>query len=243
MSFCYQQQLVLGFPEQDDRNFATFYGGPNQSLVAHLENFWSDEYPQDNLYIWGHTGSGRTHLLHALTNLTIDTNRSGYYLAADELPTSDASWGEAQAIEKVDGLEGMDLICIDNINVIAGDPRWEEALFHLYNRMLTNGGRLVFSGPCAPRLLDIQLQDLKSRLCHSVVYQVDKLTDAEKCKAFQQHALQRGIRLSDEVANYIMSRSQRQFSNLMSLLDELDKRSLVEKRRMTIPFVKEVMNW
>ena len=243
MTLNYQQQLVLGFPEQDDQTFATYYGGPNQAVVDRLQGLWQQDHSQDNLYLWGSKGSGRTHLLQALVQDALTQERSAYYLDVFELSVSSELDSEHSLISAIEGLAGMDLICFDNIEAIAGDLAWEEAIFHLYNRMLASGGYMVFSGGTAPRYLEISLQDLKSRLSHSLIFQIASLNDEEKCMAFKHRAAERGIRFSTEVANYIMSRSQRQFASLIELLDRLDRRSLVEKRRITIPFVKEVMGW
>ncbi len=243
MSTYYQQQLVLGFPEHDDRDFTTYYAGPNQALLDHLKAFWSSERPNSNLYIWGAPETGRTHLLHALCQESIEYERSAFYLPLKEYLAINEAFDEQVLIQRLEGLEGMDLILLDDIDVLTGQHYWQEALFHLYNRMQETGGRMVFSASVAPRYLSIDLQDLKSRFSHSLIYQIESLTDEQKCAAFLSRARARGISLSVDVANYIMSRCQRSFAHLIEVLDRLDRRSLEAKRRMTIPFVKEVMGW
>jgi len=132
-------------------------------------------------------------------------------------------------------------LCIDEIAAISGITAWEEALFHLYNRVRASNTCLVVTGRVPPPQLPLKLADLRSRLSWGMVYHINELADADKLAVLQIHANLRGIELTDEVAKFILQRSNRSMVNLFSLLESLDKASLTQKRRVTIPFVKDVL--
>ncbi|MCY1172809.1 DnaA regulatory inactivator Hda [compost metagenome] len=134
-------------------------------------------------------------------------------------------------------------MCIDEIDLIAGHPTWEEALFHLFNRLRDSGRKILLSASVAPRELPVKLPDLKSRLTLSLIFQLHALTDEEKLRALQLRASRRGLHLTDEVGRFILTRGARSMTFLFDLLDELDKASLQAQRKLTIPFLKETLGW
>jgi DnaA family protein len=145
------------------------------------------------------------------------------------------------APELLEGLEQQALIAIDDVQAIAGMPQWEEALFHLYNRVRDYGHRLVVSATVAPAGLTLTLPDLISRLGWGPVFQLATLSDADKRAALQMRARRRGLELGNEVAEYLLRRCPRDMDSLFSLLNQLDRASLVAQRRLTIPFVRELL--
>ena len=145
------------------------------------------------------------------------------------------------APELLEGLEQQALIAIDDVQAIAGMPQWEEALFHLYNRVRDCGHRLVVSATVAPAGLTLTLPDLTSRLGWGPVFQLAALSDTDKRAALQMRARRRGLELGNEVPEYLLRRCPRDMDSLFSLLNQLDRASLVAQRRLTIPFVRELL--
>ncbi len=143
----------------------------------------------------------------------------------------------------LDGMEEVDLLCLDDLEVLAGQADWEEALFHIYNRIQQRQGRLLMAAAAAPRALGFQLPDLVSRLGWGLVFHLQTLDDEEKQQMLQMRAARRGLQLSDEVARYILSRGARGMGELFAALEQLDQASLQAQHRLTIPFVKRVMGW
>jgi DnaA family protein len=186
------------------------------------------------IYLFGSTGSGRSHLLQA---------------ACHALPAGDALYLPMEQLlampaeEVLAGVESLALVCLDNIEMVAGNAAWEEALFHLINRTRTSGCRLLFSANNAPRQLGVQLADLQSRLSWGVVFQLPELSDEDKLQILQFRALRRGMQLSDDSARYILARSARSLGELMELLEQLDKASMVAQRPLSIPFIKSTLDW
>jgi DnaA family protein len=140
-----------------------------------------------------------------------------------------------------DGMETMNPVCIDDVQLLAGKKEWEEALFHLFNRVRDQGGRMIVSATAPPNQLRIQLPDLVTRLGWGTVYQVKPLNDEGKKVALQQRAKNRGLQFPDEVVEYVLRRSLRDMNSLFELLDKLDVASLIEQRKLTIPFVKQYL--
>jgi len=133
------------------------------------------------------------------------------------------------------------LVCLDNVDQVAGDKDWELALFNFFNRIRESGGRLILSAGQNAHNLDIKLADLRSRLSWGITYQLRGLNDVEKINALKIRAHLRGFMMDDKVAQFLMKHSSRDMSELMALLDKLDYASLVEQKKLSIPFVKNYL--
>lgn len=231
------RQLPLNIRLRDEATFDNFWVGDSlarASAVAALRAMAAGTSPDTFLYLWGPSGSGASHLLQAACQEVT----ASQYLPLAELVN-------ATPADLLEGLDQVPLLCLDNIEAVAGRGDWDEALFHLYNRVREGGGRLVVTGPCAPRDLPDQcpglLPDLQSRLAWGAVYRLEVLDDREKSLALQWRARRRGFELGEEVAQYLLSRSSREPRDLFDCLDRLDCLSLAEKRRLTIPFVRAAL--
>ena len=137
----------------------------------------------------------------------------------------------------------MALVCLDNLDAVAGNKDWEQALFHLCNRARESECRLLFSAAVAPRELNVQLADLQSRLSWGVVMQLPEPGDEDKLEILCFRAHRRGLVLSPEVAAYILARASRSLTDLMQILESLDRESLVQQRQLSIPFVRQCLGW
>lgn len=222
------QQLTLRVGLRDGITFDNFLVGANGALLQQLR-----EGSEPFLYLWGGAGSGRSHLLQALCHLADERGESAAYLAMTEYQGLD--------VAVLDGLEQYAVVAIDDIDVVAGEGRWEEALFHLYNRVRDGGGRLVVAAAAPATAAGFRLPDLISRLGWGPVYQLQPLDDDGKAAALQLRARRRGMELADDVAAYLLKHAARDLPALFALLDELDRASLSAKRRLTIPFVRELL--
>jgi uncharacterized protein HI_1225.1 len=141
-----------------------------------------------------------------------------------------------------ENLEQQELVCLDDLQTIIGNSEWEIALFDLFNRIKTNGKTLlVVSADQSPTSLPVKLPDLASRLKWGESYQLIPLSDEQKFAVLKQNAHQRGIILSDDTANFIFTRLDRDMTTLKKALVQLDKASLQAKRNLTIPFVKSIL--
>lgn len=230
-------QLPLGVRLRDDATFANYYPGANAAALGYVERLCGAEagWTESLIYLWGGAGVGRSHLLQAACLRLQERGLQAVYLPLAEL----AGHGP----ELFDCLEQCDLVCLDDLQAIAGRADWEEELFHLFNRLRDAGRRLLLAADAAPRELPVCLADLQSRLSLALVFQLQELAEEDKLRALQLRASRRGLQLSDEVGRFILTRGARSMSALFELLEQLDQASLQAQRKLTIPFLKEVLGW
>lgn len=223
-------QLALPLQLADHAVFASFLPKGNEELIAALFAV-ANSSSGSGCWIWGAGASGKTHLLQAVCERAGD--RSVY------VPLAMLA-GAGPAL--IDGLDSRELVCIDDLHEVVGDPAWERALFTLYNDLLASGGQMIVAARMAPRECPIDLPDLASRMSQLTTYNVQALADADRSAALQLRARHRGLELPDETARYLISRSRRDMASLYGLLDTLDREALRAKRRLTVPFVRDVLN-
>lgn len=228
----FSPQLTLGLSLKDEATFDNFYPGKNSEIVSALKKTASGS-GERIIYLCGSRGQGLSHLLQAACHYATPYQIRSVYLPLANLLSLTP--------EVLAGFESLELVCLDDLHMAAGKPEWEEALFHLYNRVYDNGGRIIMAANDLPKSLAFGLPDLVSRLSWGIVYQLHPLADNEKLSVLTMRANRRGISLSEEVGKYILTHCPRHMGTLFAALDALDKASLAAQRRLTIPFVKEVL--
>ncbi|HLD16274.1 MAG TPA: DnaA regulatory inactivator Hda [Coxiellaceae bacterium] len=225
-------QLTLSLLPSEQFSFSNFISGDNETLITAMKNVLGGG-KENFIYMCGPEGSGRSHLLQAACQwMNTQKGRSVY------LPFEAQSHLSPALLEN---LEHLDLVCIDDIDEVLGNSKWETALFDFYNRLRDQQTRLIVSASSLPSHLKGVLPDLVSRLAWGLCFQVKPLQDADKIVALKTRAKKRGMELTDEVAHYLLRHYSRQPKDLFALLSQLDHASLREQRRLTIPFVKSVM--
>ena len=224
-------QLPLGFEAGEVFTFESFVAGGN--LVAQgLAQQTSVASGENQLYFWGEPGLGKSHLLQASCNLAAKNQQTVCYLTKAEIIN--------QSADMFDGLEQVELLCLDDIETWLVDDVWERALFNLINRVRENNHRLMMASARPPDETFVQLPDLRSRLAWGPVFQLQQLSDKEKFQALRYRAKQSGLELSENVADYLMQRYPRDMFGLFERLAVLDKAAMATQRRLTIPLVKSV---
>ena len=222
-----REQLLL-FRPRSDASFANFFVSAVNAPPLHALRAWLAR-GGGAFYLYGPAASGRSHLLQAVCRERI----TFLYLPLLELRDQDPR-------QVLDGLEHFDGICLDDVHAVTTDPAWCEQLFHLFNRCMLSGAGLLVSADCASAQLPCVLPDLQSRLRTGGDFRLHALGDDDLAQALQLRARERGIELGDDVAAYILARRSRAFPALLDLLDRLDRASLTEQKRITIPFVRRV---
>jgi DnaA family protein len=222
-------QLALPLRLADHAVFASYLAAGNETLLATLRDLAAGGNGA-GCWLWGSAATGKTHLLQAVCEE-----------AGDDSTYIPLSMFCGTSPEILEGLANRALICIDDIHLVAGQAEWEHALFVLYNQVLATEGRLIVAANAAPRSAGFELADLESRLSQLPIFQVQPLGDDETRQALQLRAAQRGLDLPDDTAQFLLSRSRRDMASLYAVLDKLDDEALRAQRRLTIPFVKEVL--
>lgn len=232
------EQLSLRINLNDDATFENFFlqqrDSRHQVVTVLQDQFCSNG--ESFIYLWGTSGSGVSHLLQASCHQASAQGLTAQYLPLGEL----LDYPPQQLLED---LEQLSLVCLDDLQIIAGNQQWETALFDLYNRIREVGGHLLLGANCSARELPLQLPDLQSRFGWGPVFQLPTSNDEEKIVILQFRASRRGMELGDDVAQYLINRAARGLGELMSCLETLDEASLEAKRKLSIPFVKQVFGW
>lgn len=230
------EQLALNVTLKEGLRFESFFtqeASANSELLAILNSFIDSTDAQQNI-LWGESLSGKTHLLQACCAKQAENNHSVSYIPLKVLSLHGA--------EVLKGLANSSLVVVDDVDSVIGDKTWETALFNLINQTRDKQQRLLLGSTKNPRQLDCVLPDLASRLIWGGSYQLQTLSDEDKSKALKARAEQRGFELSDRVLDYLFRHYPRDIGSLMDVLDKLDQESLRLKTKITVPFVKQVLN-
>jgi len=222
-------QLALPLKLQDHAVFESFLPVGNETLVAFLEDTVATGNGPGG-WIRGAPATGKTHLLQAVCDRAGDR--------AQFLPLGEFIDVSAAVLE---GLANRRFVCLDDVDTVAGKADWELGLFRLYNAMAEAGGVLLCSAAAAPRDCDFSLPDLVSRFSRLPLFNLHPLDESARIEALQLRARHRGLELPAESAGYLLNHSARDMASLYALLDKLDAEAMVAQRRLTIPFVKEVL--
>jgi DnaA family protein len=226
----FSPQIPLPLMPRRESRFEGFVAGPNHAVVEALKHVLDE--PGSHIFLFGGEGSGKTHLLNALCYETRERQARAFYLALKRLPKD--------AIASLQGLEKLDLVCVDDLHVIAGDEAWEEALFHCFNRIRESGGRLVISSRIRLSALNLGLPDLASRLAWGLRLPLVPLEDHDKLTAINLHSSSLGLNLPEDVQQYLLKHHDRSMVALIQTVENLHQAALTHKRRITIPLAREV---
>jgi DnaA family protein len=216
------KQIPLAILPDPAPSFDTFLGSANAAPVQHLRSLETLNAP---VYLWGPSGSGKTHLLRALADQRQrDGERVGWLDAGEPAP-----W-------PLD--EGWSLVVLDDCQDF--DAGQQQAAFAVFVDAVTRGVQVVAAGRLPPVDLPVR-EDLRTRLGWGHVFALQPLAESEARAALRREADRRGIFLSDEVMDYLLTRFERDLKHLMRLLDRLDRFALAQQRSITVPLLKSML--
>jgi DnaA-homolog protein len=226
------RQIPLGLRLPDRAVFETFLPARNAEALAHAQRVAAGG-PAGLTWLCGPHGAGKTHLLQAACALASSHARAGY------VPLAEVA---ALGVGVLEGLPQLECLCLDDIDAVIGRDDWERGIFALLRELQDAGGSLIAAAQAPPALLAFALPDLGSRCAAGAVLQLRLLDEAEQGQALQLRARVRGFELPDETLQWLLRRFPRDMASLYGLLDTLDEAALVAQRRLTIPFIREVLN-
>lgn len=232
-------QLSLPIGLKDTESFSSFIPGKNAQVCSYLKALCSQFETNKPInwltYVFSDPGMGKSHLLYATCQQAELVGESCIYL----------SFKERQHLspDVLIGLEHYRLICLDDIEKLQGENAWQIAVFDLINRVKElNNSCIVITGNQPPKELSLELPDLISRLSWGTNFQLYSLNDAQRQQALILKAQHRGLNMSKDVAKYLVNHWQRDMPALIASLDILDEQSLQQQRKLTIPFVKTILD-
>jgi DnaA family protein len=225
MSLRRQQQLLLDIgPEAAAPTLDNFIVGDNHELMARLRAL-GDSGIFDQIYLWGETGCGRSHLLAAAREAASAAGRNVCYLRGSDLG------------EELNVPPGS-LIIIDELDQLSEAA--QITLFRTFNAARLVGLALLLAGNQPPLQLALR-EDLRTRIGAALIYQVHPLSDREKAAALRNHATARGMRVDDALIDYLLHHGRRDLPSLLQMLSAADQASLELKRPLTLPLLREVL--
>jgi DnaA family protein len=202
------KQLLLDILPTAMPTLDNYVAGRNAEALHSLQLAASGNTDARFIYLWGASGSGKTHLLQACAELARQHD--------------------------------LALVTADDVHLLS--QQQQIALFNTYNQLRDASGVLIASGIAAPNQMGLR-DDLATRLAWGLVYQLHPLSDEEKAQALKTHAVERGIRLPDEVVDYCLRHLRRDLPTLMATLDALDEWSLTEKKPVTVPMLRKLLQF
>ncbi|CAN5891803.1 DnaA regulatory inactivator Hda [soil metagenome] len=217
------RQLPLAIGTEPQRSFASFVVGANAPALDHLRALAQQAAP---VYLWSVSGGGKTHLLRALAH---EVQRQG----------GRVSWFDATQATPWEFSEAAALIVLDDCDEF--DAAQQQAAFALFVEATTHGIPIAAAGRVPP--VDLPLRDdLRTRLGWGYIFAIEPLGEADARASLRREADRRGIFLTDEVMDYLLTRFSRNLKFLMTQLDRLDEFSLATKRGITVPLLKQMLS-
>jgi len=234
-------QLTLPVQLPADETFNSFYTHNNEAVLDYLRSLSSEKGDMNHpiTLLYGAASTGKSHLLYAACHQAEQEGRTSAYLNLADFQYLSA--------EIFDGLENLNVVCLDNIHSIATDEHWEEALFDFINKVVekSNAGlrvNLIMTSVKPASDLPFHLPDLTSRLRWGLVYAIEQPSDDDKKAILTLRASQLGLSISSATLDYLLSHGKRDLPYLMSVLAELDDLSLQSKKKVTLAMLKQVLN-
>ncbi len=227
------EQIPIKFEFWANQTFSDFFPASNGETLKHLQNTSRGE-GEPFVFLWGDPGQGKTHLLLACCQEAFNLGVESFYFDITN-PTV------LKNPELLAGLENFDLVCLDNIQALAGKQDWEIALFNFFNQHRDKHNRLILTARSAPNTLGFLLPDLKTRINWGLSLKINPLTDDEKLALISHKAHQMGTEIAPQAARFLLTRYDRSLESIWTALDKLDMASLAAKRKLTLPFLKQVL--
>ena len=221
------RQAVLPVALADHADFDNFLPAGNSHVVEFLRTMLRENISRRVAFIWGENGLGKTHLLYSACKII----GNSHYLSLKD---------RSLQPEILDELHYFAVNCIDDLDQVAGQVAWEKKIMTLFENSLATGNSLIFTANAPPQSLGFQLPDLKSRLYAREIFKLKPVSDIDKIRILTERASRRGIHIDDSVAQFALSRYARDMHSLLGLLDKIDRMSLQQQRRVTIPFLKQL---
>ena len=220
------KQIALDIGLATGPTLASFCAGPNEAALRHLQ-LWAGSPTRSPVptYLWGSSGSGKTHLLKAVREALREQGAS-------------AGWLDASVAEPPEFNDAWGMVLLDDVHLYTAVQ--QHAAFNWFVNAQTHQRGVLAAGDLPPAGLKLR-EDLRTRLGWGHVFQLQALTEPERRAVLRQAADARGVFLGDDVMDFMLTRFSRDLGSLMQLLEQLDGYALQTKRAITIPLIKSML--
>lgn len=228
-------QLILNLRLSAETTLDTYQPAWDQAeLVEAVRSLARNEGDIPQLYLWGRTGTGKTHLAQGACH---EAGACGYAVAY--LPLTQL---KVAGPEVLDGLSSVRVLVLDDLDQVWEQPEWQHALFHLINQARESDTRLLFTAAVRPEADQVSLADLRSRLLWGPVFYLRPLDERRLQGMLKRAARSRGFTLGESEISYLLRRAARDPVSLIALLDRLDTASLKARSRVTVPLIRAILD-
>ncbi len=220
------KQIALDIGLARGPTLAGFFAGPNEAALSHLR-LWAGSPTRSPVptYLWGTTGSGKTHLLEAVREALREQGAA-------------CGWLDASVAEPPPFSESWAVVLMDDVHLYTAVQ--QHAAFNWFVNAQTLQRGVLAAGALPPADLKLR-EDLRTRLGWGHVFALQVLSEPERRAVLRQAADARGVFLPDEVMDFMLTRFSRDLGSLMQLLQQLDGYALQAKRAITIPLIKSML--
>jgi DnaA-homolog protein len=224
------KQMALDIGMVPVPTLSNFVAAGNEAALEHLR-LWADNPLRSPVpaFLWGEGGSGKTHLLRAVSEALRDHG-------------SRVGWIDAATLQPEDFDERWDAVLLDDCHLYTAGQQAAAFKWFVNAQSPAHGNaRWVLAAADRPPA-DLQLrEDLRTRLGWGHVFQLHALGETERRAVLRRAADERGVFLGDEVMDFMLNRFSRDLSSLMMLLDQLDVYALRTQRAITIPLIRSML--
>lgn len=225
-------QFPLAFEFQSNQGFNTFFTASNQEIVTQLQKLILGT-GERQIFLYGEAALGKSHLLQSCCQFAHKQGMNPFYYPFEEkrLPS----------LSMLENLEDVKLVCFDNINEIIGNLNWEQAFLNFLNQNAENNNRLILTARIDPTEIEVKLPDLKNSLNSGLSLKLNPLEQNETISALIHKASYMGIIISRKVGYFLVTHYASDLPSMWILLEQLDKATLSAQRKLTIPFLKQIL--
>ena len=220
------KQIALDIGLATGPTLSTYFAGANEPALRHLQ-LWAGSPTRSPVptYLWGESGSGKTHLLKAVGHSLSEQGAS-------------AGWLDASVHEPPEYNPAWSVVMLDQVHLYTAVQ--QHAAFNWFVNAQTDQRGVLAAGLLPPADLMLR-EDLRTRLGWGHVFHLKVLDEPARRAVLRQEADARGVFLGDEVMDFMLTRFSRDLGSLVALLGQLDDYALQTKRAITIPLIKSML--